>query len=92
MLYEEDINPAPTELSGSIPGNVKKLMWNDMVMAKFALTFEVEESLDKEVTEFFTAMLDNFQNMLNSQHGLSLIAIIAIIIGTYIYVNTAKKK
>ena len=92
VLYEEDINPAPTELSGSIPGNVKKLMWNDMVMAKFALTFEVEESLDKEVTEFFTAMLDNFQNMLNSQHGLSLIAIIAIIIGTYIYVNTAKKK
>lgn len=87
-----DVAPLPKEFKQNIPGYVKELTWNDMILAKFTLIFEVEETLDKEVTDFFSNSLANFQSAVQSQHGMSLIVVIAILIGSYVYVNIAKKK
>jgi len=85
-------NPTPTEMSGKVPGYVSKLTWNDLILVKFSLVFEVEESIDKEVVSFFRDIITSFQKIINSSNGLPLIIILGILIGTYIYVNIAKIK
>lgn len=83
------INPSPTSSSSS--GGIKKLLWNDVVLVRFSLVFEVEESIDKEVTKFFSDGFGNFQQTISSQHGTAFLAILGILVGSYIYINIAKK-
>jgi len=70
----------------------RTLTWTDMVMVKYSLVFEVEESIDKEVGNFFSGALKNFQATVNSQHGMAFLVILAILVGSYIYINIAKKR
>jgi hypothetical protein len=79
------MNPSPSS-SG------EELSWNDMVLVQFSLVFEVEESIDKEVTQFFSDVLGNFQTTISSQHGMAFLALIAILVGSYVYINISKKK
>lgn len=82
---EVEVNPSPTSRDTS-------LSWTDMVLVKFSLVFDVEESIDKEVTRFFSDVFGNFQKTVRSQHGMAFLGIIGILIGSYIYINIAKKK
>ncbi len=85
-----EVNPSATSAQDTAEG--KLFSWNDMVLARFSVVFEVEESIDKEVGTFFTDAFQNFQATLNSQHGMAFLIILAILIGSYIYVTIAKKK
>ncbi len=85
-----EVNP-PTK-STDISGGTRTLSWTDMVLVQFSLIFEEEESIDKEVGGFFANSLSDFQGMLRSQNGLAFLAILAIMVGSYIYINVAKKK
>jgi hypothetical protein len=84
------VNPSAT--TSSTNNGKKRLSWSDMVLVQFSLVFEVEESIDKEVTKFFSEVLGNFQTTIRSQHGMSFLALIAILVGSYIYINVSKKK
>jgi hypothetical protein len=92
IAKEGDINPLPQGFSQKIPGYVDRLTWNDMVLAKFSLIYEVEDGLDKEVADFFSSTFFTFQSTVQSSHGLSLLLVIAILVGSYIYINLSKKK
>jgi hypothetical protein len=81
------INPSPSSYSSG----EKKPSWNDVVLVSFSVVFEVEESIDKEVEEFFSDLLSNFQKTVRSQHGMAFLAILAILIGSYVYINISKK-
>ncbi len=85
-----EINPSPTTSQGSANGEVYS--WNDMVLARFSVVFDVEKTIDQEVGDYFTNALQNLQNTVNSQHGMAFLAIIAILVGSYVYITIAKKK
>jgi len=85
-----EVNP-PTK-STDLSGGMRTLTWTDMVLVQFSLIFEEEESIDKEVGGFFANSLSDFQGMLRSQNGLAFLAILGIMIGSYIYITIAKKK
>lgn len=85
-----EASPSPTSEADSTAG--RTLAWTDMVMVKFSLVFEVEESIDKEVGNFFSGALGSFLETLKSQHGMAFLAILAILVGSYVYINIAKKK
>jgi hypothetical protein len=85
-----EVNPSATSVQDAPEG--KMFSWNDMVLARFSVVFEVEESIDKEVGAFFTNAFQNFQATLNSQHGIAFLVILAILVGSYVYITIAKKK
>jgi phosphatidylserine decarboxylase len=85
-----EVNPSATSAQDTAEGRM--FSWNDMVLARFSVVFEVEESIDKEVGAFFTSAFQNFQATLNSQHGIAFLVILAILVGSYVYITIAKKK
>jgi hypothetical protein len=66
--------------------------WNDMVLVRLSVIFEVEEAIDKEVSRFFSDVLGSIQSTIASQHGMSFLLIIGILVGSYIYISISKKK
>ena len=80
------VTPEPNKITGNA------YTWSDMVLVRLSVVFEAEESIEKEVSRFFSDFLRSIQKMLASQHGLSFLAIIAILVGSYIYINISKKK
>lgn len=87
-----DVNPQPEDLSLSLPAHADSLSWSDVVLVKFSLIFSVEDSIDKEVSDFLSGITVSITRTLSSPHGLALIAVIAILAGAYLYVTTAKRK
>ena len=71
---------------------LSELTWEDMVLVKFTVEFEVEESLQKEVSEFFSGFVRAVESGLSGPYGFAIIILAFIIIGGYIYVSTAKRK
>jgi len=85
-----EVDPEPTASSESSQGKV--LSWTDMVLVRFSLVFDVEESIGKEASDFFSETILAFQNTASSTHGLSFLAMLVILVGSYIYINIVKKK
>ncbi|MDO8553263.1 MAG: hypothetical protein Q7S22_00510 [Candidatus Micrarchaeota archaeon] len=82
-----NLNPVPEDTELKFPTNIRNLSWSNIILVKFAMEFEVEESLDKEVTEFFSDLLRSLQESFNGGQGLALIAIVIILTGSYIYLR-----
>lgn len=80
------VTPAPNSITD------KKYTWNDVVLVRLSVIFEVEESIEKEVSRFFSDVLGSIQTTIASQHGMSLLVIVGILVGSYIYINISKKK
>lgn len=72
--------------------NDKSYTWSDMVLVRLSVIFEVEESIDKEVSRFFSDMIGSIQTTIASQHGMSFLLLIGILVGSYIYINISKKR
>jgi hypothetical protein len=87
-----DVNPQPEDFAAQLPAHADSLSWSDAVLVKFSLVFSVEDSIDKEVADFLSGITVSITRALSSQHGLALIAVIAILGGAYLYVTTAKRK
>jgi hypothetical protein len=68
------------------------LTWTNTVLVKFSLQFDVEEGLDKEVSEFFSDFLKGIQQALTGEHGIAILAMVAIFVGTYIYLQSVKRR
>jgi hypothetical protein len=87
-----DVNPQPAGADIALPASVSSLSWNDIVLVKFSLIFDVEDSIDKEVTDFFSGIMRGISDTLNSPHGFALVLLILIIIGSYLYIIMARRR
>ncbi|MBU0532261.1 hypothetical protein KKB44_02085 [Candidatus Micrarchaeota archaeon] len=86
-----DVNPY-TEEDLDLPEHISELSWNDIVLVKFSLVFDVEEGIDKEISDFFTNISLNISETLSTAEGFALIILIAILIGSYLYIVMAKRR
>lgn len=87
-----DVNPLPTKSDLSLPARVQELSWNDMILVRFLLVFDVERGLDSEVGAFFSDTLMNMVSIINSPHGYAIVLIGIILIGGYVYVGIFKRR
>lgn len=87
-----DLNPQPGTEELSLPAHVDTLSWNDIVLVKFSLVFDVEDSIDKEVTDFFSGIAKGISDTLGSPHGLPLAVLVVLLVGSYLYIMMAKRR
>lgn len=87
-----DINPQPTESSLQLPSSIESLTWTDIVLVKFSLVFDEEDSIDKEVTDFFGGIFLGTSRLLGGSQGPAVIALAAVIIGSFLYITMAKRR
>lgn len=87
-----DVNPQPSDTNIRLPAKIESLSWTDIVLVKFSLIFDVEDSIDKEVSEFFSGIILGISRALGGQHGYALIALIMVLIGSFIYVIVSKRR
>ena len=88
----QDVNPQPADFNIPLPAHVGSLSWTDTVLVKFSLIFSVEDSIDKEVSDFLSGITVSVTNTLSSPFGPPLIALIIILVGSYMYIIMAKRK
>ncbi len=87
-----DVNPLPEEEELDLPIHITHLSWNDVVLVKLSLVFDVEGSIDEEVTDFFSNIAKGISNTLSSPHGLPLIGLLVLVVGSYLYIIMAKRR
>jgi hypothetical protein len=82
------VAPLPEEVEvGEVP-YLRELSWENTVLAHFKITFEKEESLDKEVLEFFMNARDALTGLVSGPEGPALIVLAVIIVGGYLHMQT----
>ncbi|NYZ73854.1 hypothetical protein H0O00_01805 [Candidatus Micrarchaeota archaeon] len=86
-----DANPQPSE-GLTLPAHVDTLSWSDSVLVKFSLIFDVEEGIDKEVSDFFGSIIRTVNDTLSSPHGIAVVALIIILIGSYAYILMSRRR
>jgi hypothetical protein len=87
-----DVNPYPMDDSIELPSYVSELSWNDIVLVKFSLVFDVEEGIDKEISDFFAGITRNISRTLSSPEGFALIILTVVLIASYFYIIMAKRR
>jgi len=87
-----DINPQPGDVEAQLPAKVGELTWNDIVLVKFSLVFDVEDSIDKEVSDFFGGIFLGASRVLGGPNGPAVILLSAVIIGSTLYIIMAKRR
>ena len=87
-----DVNPQPADINLRLPLHVDELSWIDIVLVKFSLVFDVEDSIDKEVADFFAGISNRISRTLGSPEGSALIVLLSILIGSYLYITMSKRK
>ncbi|MEM5814784.1 MAG: hypothetical protein QXD77_03120 [Candidatus Aenigmatarchaeota archaeon] len=87
-----DINPQPAGTNLALPSHVGSLTWTDIVLVRFSLVFDVEESIDREVTDFFGGIMSGISKALSGPHGFALAVIIIILAGSYLYITASKRR
>ncbi len=86
-----DLNPIPEE-GVEVPLITDSLTWNNMVLVKFSLIFDVEQTIEEEVVSFFTGFLKYGAEFVNEDKNFPVIFLLIIIISSYIYIVSAKKR
>jgi hypothetical protein len=87
-----DLNPKPEDFSADLPAHVDSLSWTDVVLVKFSLVLDVEDGIDKEVSDFFGNILTLISDVLSGPQGLALIALAIIIFGSFLYILMARRR
>lgn len=85
------VNPLPASTEQTGDGR-QQLSWSNGVLAHFSLVFEKEEGLDHEVIGFFMGARERLYSFLSGPEGASALALIAIIVGSYFYLQRKQKK
>jgi len=86
------LNPIPENEDVDLPARMSELSWTDLVLVNFAVEFDVEDSLQEEVTDFFLGFVQFAEDAVTGPYGFAIIIIFAIIIGGYIYISVAKRR
>ncbi|OIO21248.1 hypothetical protein COV61_04835 [Candidatus Micrarchaeota archaeon CG11_big_fil_rev_8_21_14_0_20_47_5] len=84
------VQPLPQN-EGKLTG-AQAFFWSNAILPKFEFSYEVEESLESEVLEFFNSAQLSLQGALLGAQGLALIVILIVIVSSYVYLNFVKGK
>ena len=87
-----DLNPAPADVSLKLPAHVGSLSWSDIVLVKFTLIFDVEDSIDKEVSDFLSGILIWIAQLVSGPGGIPVMLLLAALIGSCFYIIMAKRR
>ncbi|MCI0503539.1 hypothetical protein L0Y65_02400 [Candidatus Micrarchaeota archaeon] len=87
-----DINPQPTGSSIQLPSHIESMTWTDIVLVKFSLIFDVEDSIDKEVSDFFGGIFLGASRLLGGPQGPAVVLLAAVVIGSFLYITMAKRR
>lgn len=86
------VNPLTEEMyNTTFPTSSKPLKWHDITLIQFFLVYEIEQTLDKEVVEFFSTFQQEIRLSMVSQEGMASLVIAGILIFSYFYLRTSKK-
>ncbi|MFA5412046.1 MAG: hypothetical protein WC350_01715 [Candidatus Micrarchaeia archaeon] len=85
------VNPLPGNTEQTGDGR-QQLSWENEVLAHFSMVFEKEEGLDQEVIGFFIGARSKLYDFLSGPQGLPAIALVLILAGSYLYLQTKQKK
>ncbi len=88
-----DVNPLPSNVDvHSLPARFSELEWEETVLVKFSLVFEVEEPLTDEVKEFFFGIFTTLSSLIWGKEGPYFLFIVGLIIVSYLYILLSKKE
>jgi len=88
-----DVNPIPDKLSGlAFPTHLNEYEWRNTLLVKFSFVYEIEESLDEEVLNFFSNLYNKFDVLVSGPEGFSTMAIIVILIAFYVSLTSIGNK
>jgi hypothetical protein len=87
-----DINPRPEGIDVELPAHISSLSWTDVVLVKFSLIFDVEEGIDKEVSDFFGGIVGGISAAVSGPQGIALVALVVLVVGSYLYIMMAKRR
>lgn len=88
----EYVNPITQSMQNvTFPTQSRALSWKGLSLVQFSIVYEVEQSLDKEVTEFFSNLQESMRSSLLSKEGLAAIVLVGIIFFSYIYLRMSRR-
>ncbi|HIH23105.1 TPA: hypothetical protein HA238_05230 [Candidatus Micrarchaeota archaeon] len=87
-----DASQLPESSDISLPDKVASLSWTNTILSHFTLVFDVEESLDKEVVEFFSSTPLIIQEIFFGKYGPAVLIIVIVLLGSYLLLNVSAKK
>jgi len=87
-----EVVPLPEGIDKGEIGQVKELSWENTVLARFGIVFEVEESLDAEVLQFFMDSRASLTGLVSGPEGPALVILAVILVGAYIHLQGKVKK
>jgi len=83
-------NPLPDDIEESQLEYVDEFVWEDVILVKFSLEFDVEESLDEEIMDFFSNVFTRAVSTIQGEFGIAVIVIVGVLIGAYVYLKSVK--
>ena len=84
-----EVRPVPDE---EVTGGATQLSWTNRVLSHFTCVFEIEDSLDQEVVGFFVGTRGELSSLLYGPEGIAILALVAIVIGAYFFLQTKVKR
>jgi len=88
-----DLSQEPEDITVTTPtAAITQLSWTNAILGQFTLIFEVEDSLDTEVVDFFTKIPKKVQEIMLGDQGIATIAIVLILLISYVYLKSMEKK
>lgn len=86
------LNPLSSEFENvTFPTPSKTVNWKGIPLIQFIFIYEIEQSLDKEVTLFFSDFQEAIRTNLVSPEGTAALFIAIILIISYFYLRLSKK-
>ncbi|VVB58954.1 Uncharacterised protein [Candidatus Anstonella stagnisolia] len=73
-------------------GSLRTFNWEGQTLSQFELSFEREESLEKEVLQFFKTAQERVSSLLFSSEGPAILIILAVAAASVIYINHMRKR
>lgn len=88
-----DLSQEPEDITVTTPtAAINQLSWTNTILGQFTLIFEVEDSVDTEVVDFFTKIPKKVQEIMLGEQGIATMAIVLILVISYVYLKSMEKK
>ena len=83
-----EVIPQPSEQTSS--GKNTIIGWKNTVLANMVLEFEVEQTLEEEVFDFFNNIKTQLFLMLQTKEGIALATLVVLFVSGYLYLLSKK--
>lgn len=88
-----NVYPLPDALKDTLPPFYSStLSWSKPILPKFVLEFEIEKTLEYEITEFFYSLQHKITELIKGSEGIPIILIVITILISIFYIHKINKK